>query len=293
MSILSPETLAYIEENFPEYSTFVTEDGGLFGQDVRDLLIRAAQQKFTPARFRAEYKQTQYYLTTAPKIKAWNAKPPAAKQEDTDLMYASIAEAYGEVLPDEAQGRKIATSAARLGLSGTQLRNFVFAESLRLSGPIRNKLKFSEEGQKIRATLREFGYTPQEEELNAALTGTSYKGMPMNTESLLNKARLTAKGQYMHLAPQIDAGLSLEDIFKNYRQYAAQTLQIDPNEIDFAKDPKWSAAFGDSNTGPLSLSAWVSKLKSEDQYGWRFTPEANKQVSGVVSTLERAFGLVR
>lgn len=293
MSILSPETLAYVEENFPEYAVFVTEDGGLFGPDVRDLLVRAAQQKFTPARFRAEYKQTQYYLTTAPKIKAWNAKPPAAKQEDTDLMYANIVEAYGEVLPDEAQGRKIAASAARLGLAGIQLQNFVFAEALRVSGPSKNKLKLSQEGQTLRATLREFGYKPEDNELNAALTGTSYKGMPMNTDALLNKARLTAKGQYMHLAPQIDAGLSLEDIFKNYRQYAAQTLQIDPSEIDFTSDPKWADAFGDSKTGPLSLSSWVSKLKSDAKYGWRFTDQANQQVAGVVSTLERAFGLVR
>jgi hypothetical protein len=72
-----------------------------------------------------------------------------------------------------------------------------------------------------------------------------------------------------------------------------KSWRLDPNEIDFVSDPKWADAFGDAKQGQLSLSAWQQKLKTDDKYGWKFTNQANQQVSGVVSTLERAFGLVR
>jgi hypothetical protein len=131
-------------------------------------------------------------------------------------------------------------------------------------------------------------------EIEAILTGQAYgPGKVVLTEdALIQKAQVAAKGQYSHLSDQIDAGLTLDDIFANYKRYAASILQKDPSQIDFT-NPLYAEAFGSKETGQLSLNDWTRKLKSDSRYGWQFTDEANQQVNSVVSTLERAFGLVK
>jgi hypothetical protein len=44
---------------------------------------------------------------------------------------------------------------------------------------------------------------------------------------------------------------------------------------------------------PMTLAEWNKELKTNPDYGWRFTNKANQQVSSVASTLERAFGLIK
>jgi hypothetical protein len=289
---LDSATIERIKALFPNFAFMFDADASGFGDDLLDLLVRATKDPdFTTDRFDTEFSQTRYAKETSDAARLFDQKSKAERDERVEKSLADILAQYGDAFETPEAARSVAAQAARFGLAGTRLKSFIYAAAVKVGQPA--KVAKSSEAEKIRQLVREYGYPITDDEVNAVLTGKPYKGQVYTEQTLLNKARLTAKGQYMHLAPQIDAGLSLEDIFKNYRQYAAATLQLDPNEIDFVKDPKWSAAFGDAKTGQLSLSAWITKLKSEDQYGWRFTPEANKQVSGVVSTLERAFGLVR
>ena len=120
-----------------------------------------------------------------------------------------------------------------------------------------------------------------------------YNGQAVSADSILQKAQRAAKGQFSQLADQIDAGLSLDDIFRNYRGYAADVLEVDPNSIDFMRDPKWSEAFGTKETGQLSLSDWVTKLKSDTRFGWQYTKQANQQATDVALSIARAFGKVQ
>ena len=144
----------------------------------------------------------------------------------------------------------------------------------------------------IRQSARTYGYKVSDAELQAALTGGMYNGVAVTKDSILQKAQKAAKGAYGHLADQIDAGLSLEDIFSNYRNYAADALEIDPNQIDFTKDSKWARAFGTKETGQMSLTDWISTVKSDPSFGWQFTKQANQQATDIGLTLARAFGKV-
>lgn len=297
MSKRVQEAMAQIKQLYPDYAFFFEPDAGGFGEDVRRLLIQAIEEKWTATKFDAAYKQTKYYKETSDKARAWNAKGTEQKNQEIDAKLADLQADYADLFDFEGAdkvAREIATNVARLGLSGNRLKTFVFAEALRLT-PAGAKAPTLEtnEADTLRNTVREFGYIPSDDEINAALTGKpDRKGMLINKNTLIERAKNAAKGLYPHLSQQLDAGLSLDDVFKNYRTYASQILELDPNEIDFVKDPKWSEAFGNEKTGMLSLSSWQEKLKSDPKYGWRFTKQANQQVSSVVSTLERAFGLV-
>jgi hypothetical protein len=145
----------------------------------------------------------------------------------------------------------------------------------------------------IRQNARAYGYPVSDAEVQAALTGGMYNGVAVSSESILQKAQKLAKGDYFHLSDQIDAGLSLEDIFGNYKRYAANVLELDESQIDFNKDPKWRAAFGTKESGQMGLGDWVTKLKSDTDYGWQYTKQANQQATDIGLTLARAFGKVK
>lgn len=289
---INKETRDKIAELFPEYLPFL-EQPDVFGPEVTELLIRAAKQKFTSARLLAEFKQTPYYKYTQEQIRNWNALPEGDRKAQAETKYAEILEAYGEVFPDEAEGRRIATEAAKRRLSGVQLRQFVFAESLRTGGAATNKLRLSEEAIELRNNVSVYGYPVTDEEINAALTGGTYNGMPINSQVLINKAKAAAKGTYAHLSNQIDAGLTLDDIFSNYKNYAVRVLGLDPNQVDYRTDPRWAEAFGTEKTGQMSLNDWVYKLKSDDRFGYQFTDEAKQKATSLTMELEKAFGFRR
>lgn len=290
---MDPKVIEQIKKLYPQFSFLFEPGAGGFGDDLLQLLIRASAPgaEYTTERFNSELAQTRYFNETSDNARAFDKQTKAERDADIEVKIADIKASYGSLFTDPAELRRVATAAARQGLTSNRLKFFVYASAAKI-GAAPGVAKTAA-ADKLRNTVREYGYPVTDDEINAVLTGTAYKGQVYTEETLLNKAKQAAKGLYAHLAPQIDAGLSLDDIFKNYRSYAAQILELDPNEIDFVKDPKWADAFGDAKTGQLSLSAWQQKLKTDDKYGWRFTNQANQQVSGVVSTLERAFGLVR
>jgi len=280
-----------IKKLFPNFSFVFDSDAGGFGDDLRDLLLRAVRENYTNDRFDLEFAQTRYAKETDDLAKAFDKQTKAERDADIERKYSDILAEYADVFADDKEARKIAARAARLGLTGNRLKNFVYASVVQAGGAAR--VSKTSDADELRLAVRSYGYMPDDEEINAALAGTSYKGQVFNKEVLVGKAKAAAKGQYGHLASQIDAGLTLDDIFKNYRTYAAEILELDPNTIDYRKDPKWAEAFGNAKDGQLSLSDWVTKLKTDSKYGWRFTNQANQQVSSVASTLERAFGLIK
>jgi hypothetical protein len=291
--VMDPKVIDQIKKLYPQYSFFFQQGAGGFGDDLLQLLIRASAPgaNYTTERFNSELAQTAYFNETTNNARTFDKQTEAQRDAEIEVKIADIRATYGDLFNDPAELRRVATAAARQGLTGNRLKSFVFASASKIGAA--PGIAKTAEADKLRNTVREYGYPITDEEVNAVLTGNPYKGQVYTEATLLNKAKQGAKGLYAHLAPQIDAGLSLDDIFKNYRAYASQILELDPNEIDFVSDPKWADAFGDAKQGQLSLSAWQQKLKSEDKYGWKFTNQANQQVSGVVSTLERAFGLVR
>jgi len=294
----SAEMVNKIRELFPEWAVFFDDGGGEFGDDVRDLLIRAVEQGYTIERFRREFAQTEYAKNVSQAVDLWNRKTDGQRRDETATMVANIRAGFGDAFSfegGEAILEQVGTQAARQGLSGNRLKNFVYAEVLRL-GPKKTPEAVAQtvDAETIKNQLREYGYTPSNDELTSVLTGTAdRKGVVLNQDALIARARNVAKGNYPQLTEQLDSGLSLDDIFKNYRSYASRILELDESQIDFVNDPKWSAAFGTKETGPMSLSQWVTELRSNDDYGWQFTQNARDKATNLVMQMEKAFGFRR
>lgn len=157
-----------------------------------------------------------------------------------------------------------------------------------------DKARISSEAMAIKQLAKSYNYAISDAELQAVLTGAPMPGTgkPVSQDELLNKMKASAKGVLPHLSSQIDAGLSLKDISENYKQYAAQILERDPNQIDMFQGP-FLDAFGNAEKGQMSLGDWVAKLKSDPRYGYQNTKAANRDAQSLALTIAKAFGKVR
>jgi len=294
---------------FPSYRGWTEEAAtNYFGSDLIKVLRRAANGDFGVGKDRNEQalrraiEGTTYWQTTATAIRNWDALDEPNRQTRIKNQKELLAQTFGELQLDDATLTELATTIQRTGLTEIGASQLVYGAAFKraptATGPQSRQLALeSEKADQLRKIARAYGYSPKDldAQIESVLTGQSYLGGAALTDAALReRAEKAARGAFPHLKDQFDSGLTLEDMFGNYRDIAARVLEVDPAQVDFMKDPqKWLKPFGDAKTGQMSLSDWVRELKTNQDYGWRFTNQANQQVSSVVSTLERAFGLIK
>ena len=292
------------KQQYPAYSDWTTtEVVDYFGQDFVDILMEVAKGdiEYTDEELRTRLRNTTYFRGVTDKQYAFDASRPAQQKEALDAARRTLISEYGDLNLTEADLSELSRQVARSGLSGSGLKQAVYQFAFRRpsAAPSLTSPKTAAaalqgaDADALRASLKAYGYRASDAEIQAALTGGMLNGVAVSGDQLLQKAQLAAKGQFSHLAEQIDGGLSLDDIFRNYQSYAADVLELDPNQIDFTRDPKWAEAFGTKETGQLSLGEWTNRLKTDPKFGWQYTKQANQQAEDVALSLARAFGKVQ
>ena len=296
------DDMAWMEifrKDYPSYSDWttsaVTEH---FGQDFMDILNDAT---LSDEEVQRRLKSTKYFTAASDKQYFFDTQRKGVQDDLVATARRAITTDYADVGLSETDLADLSKTVARSGLTGTGLKQAVYQYAFRraAAAPAMTDTKMATnvlqgaDADAIRQSARAYGYPVSDAEVQAALTGGMYNGVAVSSESILQKAQKLAKGDYFHLSDQIDAGLSLEDIFGNYKRYAANVLELDESQIDFNKDPKWRAAFGTKESGQMGLGDWVTKLKSDESFGWQFTKQANQQATDIGLTLARAFGKVK
>ena len=289
------EMVAKAKELYPEFAFFFEDDAAGFGAEIKDLLIKAALNDYELPKFKAAYANTKYFIDTSKSIRDWNASTPASKKTNVDLTRAFIQDNYGDLVTDSAVLDEIATGATRLGLKDTQLRNYVF--SVASTKPAKTNIFESSEAERIKQIARDYGYNLSQGELNSVLTGSVESGatVALTEQQLRERAKLSLLGEMPHLKTQIDAGLTLNNIFKNYQSVAAEELELDPNSVSVLDSKFRNALSKKDNSGQvrqLSLSEWRDELRTNDVYGYRYTKKANQDATDIGLSIARAFGKV-
>jgi hypothetical protein len=113
---------------------------------------------------------------------------------------------------------------------------------------------------------------------------------PDDYEEFLRK---TAKGTYVAIADDLDRGLSVEEVYSPYRQAAARILGVNEADIDLSNN-KWKKPI--THRGPdgkavaMTVDQWEKTLRTDPQYGWENTPDAENQARLMAQQVKRAFG---
>ncbi len=91
----------------------------------------------------------------------------------------------------------------------------------------------------------------------------------------------------------LDSGVTVAQYVEPYRQMAAQTLEINPDDVDFMS-PKYSQAlFQNSPDGKrtsMSLADFGTYLRKQPEF--RQTKAANEQAASMTNYITELFGRV-
>lgn len=297
---------SFFVSQFPQYARIV--DGGageaearsVFGNDLVDLILDVAKNPDsysldTDAGIMAldgKIKATTYWNQTSDKAKQFDALTEADKAASIASIRAQIASKYGDLGMTISELDKIARDVTRFGMTGVVADNYIystFGTSRRTKADVVSSL----DGMALKNLAKSYGYTPSDldDQVYSVLTGQAYNGQVLSEDSFRKKGMIAAKSAYFHLAPQLDAGLTLQDIFAPYRQTASKVLEMSEESIDM-NDSKFAAAFGTQNGRPMSMTEWETLLRTDDKYGYKYTKQAKNDARSMAMNLAKAFGAV-
>jgi len=294
-----------LQQFFPSYSDdwLAANAETYFGKDLLDLMIKVSDPKGTydlsstagRDRIKQELRGTKYWQTTISATKEFDQLVDADKENLISLTKARIANTYGDIGLTDATLTEVATTVARTGLTGLGEKQAVFNATFKspVSSAQQGRALSGVDADRIRKIGRAYNFKVTDDQVQSILTGTpeATTGQVLTEEGLRQRLQKFARGAYPQLADQIDAGLSLEDVGANYRRYAADLLERSEDEIDMFSGP-YLKAFGTKDGGQLSLSDWVTTVKSDPTFGWQYTKQANQQATDIALSLARAFGKV-
>ena len=300
---------AVLQDQFPGYSKdwLASNASSHFGQDMINLMIEAAKPNgrfmglttdASVAAFQKAIKQTTYWQTTETAAKNFDQAIGPDRERIINNKKLEIANSYGDVSFDDTTLTQLATNAARLGLTGLGLQQAVYAGALKPGAggaqtALAGRVLQGADADRIRSIGRAWNTKITDGEVQAILTGQAdpTTGLVLTEDALREQLQKKWKGAYSHLSDQFDAGLTLDQIGSTYRSYAAQLLERPEDQINMFEGP-FLKAFGSKDTGQMSLSDWITTVKTDPTFGWQYTKQANQQSTDIALTLARAFGKV-
>jgi hypothetical protein len=283
-------------EMYPEYYAIVKNV-----PEIADLLRRSlGPPAWSEQKFQAELRATNWWKTTTASARQWDAASaldPATYQARVDEAATAInqeALGYGIRLSEET-AQQLALDSLRLGWGTQTITNAIGMRATEGGSVGATQLREGYYGQEVRRIARGYGVTLADETFNSFVNRIAVGDE--NFSSFQNYALSVAKSLYPTLTAQFDAGRTFDDAVAPYKEIAASTLELNPNDIDFM-DPKWVTPITympDPQTGEqrlMNLAEWGRELRTNRAYGYEFTEKARQDAYSVVERLGRLFGRV-
>ncbi len=264
--------------------------------ELGQILQQAANEQWTPERFEYAVQDSTWWKTSTEQRRQWQtlyATDPATFNNNWMLAADKtkyMAQSMGYALND-AEAWAFATQAVTGGWDDDQIRR-----------NIASTYKFDTRDGQAHGELGDIA-------AQLTLIAGDY-GIPMTLtqankkaqDVLLGKAevldyelywRQDAKKKYAHLSSALDSGRTLRDIADPYIAQMAQTLELNPAELDL-RDRNIKRALdtvgagGEHTTQPL----WAFERALKDDPRWDVTINARNEAYDIVSQVGRDFGFV-
>lgn len=279
-----------VRQYYPQFA-YLLDNPDLFGADVIAVMKRAVKDGWTADRFKGAIQSTKYWQNTVQEAKNFDAMTPADQDSKTQDTIDSINGMMDTTALDSTELYTFAKDMTRRGISGDHLKRLTygFALSKGTASDAAADVLASPDASKIRTIVRAYGGQISDETLKQYLT----EGKTAQQVQMMYKEK--TKGLYPHLAAQLDADLTMEDITKDYKAIAASVLEKSESELDFTKPEFMESVAADDGKGgkrQLSLGEWQKKLKTDDRYGYSKTNRAIQDARQIAFNIARAFGKV-
>lgn len=275
--------------------------------EIYALFQTAIKEGWEPDKFGAEVRKSDWYKTNA------NSARDAIALEGTDpaeyarrlqaktSMISTLAAQLGAPISDTTLSQ-LAKNALTLGWSEGEIRSSLGAiyDSAQpgMTGQSQGQVGLKLFGGETAAALRsirtmydDYG-VPIDDATLGQYVGQIVAGK-MNIEtvksSLINKY---ATQMYPAWADELKNGHTVKDIATPYMQLMAQTLEINPNEIDL-KDPTMKQALQsiDANGKPTTKPMWQFEQELKSDPRWNKTKNAESSLMGAGQQVLKDWGL--
>ena len=270
--------------------------------ELAALLKQAYEEDWEPngAKFQAALEATNWWKTTTATAREWDinsSRDPATydtlvKNTAGDIKQQALG--LGIRLSEET-AINLATRSLREGWSPQMVTDSIGMSALTKGTTGMTQLTEGFYGQSVRQIAQRYGVTLADETFRSFVNRIAVGDESF--DSFQDYVLTMAKTLYPALGQQFDAGKTFEDITAGYRQIAADTLEVDPNSIDFM-NPLWATAVTyqpDPTTGEqrmMNVTEWGNYLRNTSAFGYEYTDQAKSRAYDVVDRLADMFGKV-
>lgn len=261
--------------------------------ELRGLVDRAVKGDWDPQKFQIELKKTKWYQTTSLADREWTALrtgDPATANRRLAIMKEQVkraAASMGAVI-DAKTLENLSIQALRFGYSeqeiGARLGTFVRLINGEMRGEAGTRL------DEFRQLAHDYGITVDDKRLAVHVQRIA-RG-ESTQEELDNWLKAQAKAMYPGLAKMIDAGVSVEDVARQYKQVMQEVLEVDVESVDLRTNPHLRKALTykpeKGEPAPMAIHEFERMLRDDPR--WLKTDNARAQLSSVTSKVMQDFG---
>jgi hypothetical protein len=279
---LTPEIEEAFRVKYPQYAWMLTDLDRDKYSDMFQLIAEASNplKEMTAEEFKRRFEGTSF------------TQELSLKKINRELISSIGSFSWGS-----GQLGKFLNKANQFGYTGDSLKQAAYQELL-VKDPATGAYKNPNAVNEVRASspylrLKKVGtayLSPlSDDRIIESLTGG------ISEDDVLRISREKAIALYPHLTRQIEAGLTLSDLAYDYQRTAADLLELTPDQIDMSKG-KFNLALKSGEGGKermLSTSEWIQTIKSDADFGWQYTKQANDQATNVALSIAKAFGKVK
>lgn len=266
--------------------------------EVKQILEQGAVNGWDVDRTMAKIEQTQWWQTTSGSVRQYladkNQNPgdytfttPGSKAS-AQLAHIQDMAAKAGVTLTTAQAQQIATNSLMYGWGDEQTQAAIGASVNPTTGGNAQSVMQQING----AAADQFQkLSPQV----AASWAQNIAGGTQTMDQFRAQMAQDAAARWTGYGPQLQQGMTMNQLTNSLRQNAAQTMEIDPNSIDFVGNPMYSKILdyvpANSPNGVhrvMTQSEMDAYLKSQPQ--WDGTQQARDQAANLATTITQAFG---
>jgi len=188
--------------------------------------------------------------------------------------------------------RQMATTAVNGEYNQQQALNLIGQHVVATAGAS-DKVLQGQLGQWYKDQANAYGVQMSDASIKASLNQW-VQGL-QSQESIQAQLLQKSKALYPHLSQRFDNGETFEQIIDPYREYAAQLLEKDPNQLSFVNSELAKAVtYNPDGKGnrTMTVSEFGEYVRSNSSLGYQYTNKAISDASLVGEALTKMFGRI-
>jgi hypothetical protein len=278
-----------VKARFPSWSMYLQEP------ELGPILRQAATENWDTTRLTTAVQATNWYRTTSDSQRSWdslaNADPAAADRQRDDRRM-DVQQQFAQVgyAPDHATLMRIVEDSLRNGWDSGRITSAIVAALPDHFNP--QQVGAGDIGGKMadfKAAAASY-FMPLTDDTAYDWAKRSTMGT-MTDQGVKDQMLRWAKSNWSWMAPQLDQGSTVRDVFQPMAETIAGIMGVAPASIDLMGDSFWRQITGTRDAQGAARAPTIQDAEelARSHPGWRYTADGNNRTAGIANDLISTF----